>query len=212
MSSINEPEICVGIDFGTSNSCSGIYLNGNVKIVPNKIGERITPSVVLFKPIKDKDKNNNEIIKEEILVGEEALCEPIEEKKNFIYEIKRFIGLDYEDFEAIGFKEHLDYDIENIEGNPTVKIDLEGQIKYYSIEEISSFIIKKILQCTEDFIAEIIGKRLKIEKAVFTVPSQFTDKQKESIYLAAEKLGIKVERLINEPTAAALAYGLGKDL
>ena len=212
MSSINEPEICVGIDFGTSNSCSGIYLNGNVKIVPNKIGERITPSVVLFKPIKDKDKNNNEIIKEEILVGEEALCEPIEDKKNFIYEIKRFIGLDYEDFELIGFKEHLDYDIENIEGNPTVKIDLEGQIKYYSIEEISSFIIKKILQCTEDFIAEIIGKRLKIEKAVFTVPSQFTDKQKESIYLAAEKLGIKVERLINEPTAAALAYGLGKDL
>ena len=81
MSSINEPEICVGIDFGTSNSCSGIYLNGNVKIVPNKIGERITPSVVLFKPIKDKDKNNNEIIKEEILVGEEALCEPIEEKR-----------------------------------------------------------------------------------------------------------------------------------
>ena len=84
MSSINEREICVGIDFGTSNSCSGIYLNGNVKIVPNKIGERITPSVVLFKPIKDKDKNNNEIIKEEILVGEEALCEPIEDKKNFI--------------------------------------------------------------------------------------------------------------------------------
>ena len=56
MSSINEPEICVGIDFGTSNSCSGIYLNGNVKIVPNKIGERITPSVVLFKPIKIKIK------------------------------------------------------------------------------------------------------------------------------------------------------------
>ena len=81
MSKKIEPEIGVGIDFGTSNSRSGIYLNGNVKIVPNKLGERITPSVVLIKPFKDKDKNNNEIIKEEIFVGEEALCEPIGQKK-----------------------------------------------------------------------------------------------------------------------------------
>ena len=182
MSKKIEPEIGVGIDFGTSNSCSGVYINGNVKIVPNKIGERITPSVVLFKSSKDKDKNNNEVIKEEIFVGEEALCEPIGDKKNYIYEIKRFIGLDYEDFEESGFKKYLDYDIENIDGSPKVKIDLEGQNKYYSIEEISSFIIKKILQCTEDFIAEIGGKGLKIKNAVFTVPSQFTDKQKKKYF------------------------------
>ena len=212
MSKKIEPEIGVGIDFGTSNSCSGVYINGNVKIVPNKIGERITPSVVLFKSFKDKDKNNNEVIKEEIFVGEEALCEPIGDKKNYIYEIKRFIGLDYEDFEESGFKKYLDYDIENIDGSPKVKIDLEGQNKYYSIEEISSFIIKKILQCTEDFIAEIGGKGLKIKNAVFTVPSQFTDKQKKSILIAAQNVGIEIPRIINEPTAAALAYGLGKDL
>ena len=212
MSKKIEPEIGVGIDFGTSNSRSGIYLNGNVKIVPNKLGERITPSVVLIKPFKVKDKNNNEIIKKEIFVGEEALFEPIDDKKNYIYEIKRFIGLDYEDFEENEFKKYLDYDVEDIYCSPKVKIDLEGQNKYYSFEDISAFIIKKILQCTEDFIDEIVGKRLKIKKAVFTVPSQFTEKQRQSILLAASDAGIEFPRIINEPTAAALAYGLGKDL
>ena len=88
MLGLNEPEIGVGIDFGTSNSCSGVYINGTVKIVPNKIGERITPSIVLFKTNK-KMVNNKEIIKEEILVGEEALCEPIGNIRNYIYEIRR---------------------------------------------------------------------------------------------------------------------------
>ena len=212
MSKNIEQEIGVGIDFGTSNSCAGVYINGNVKIVPNRIGERITPSVVLFKSTKIKDKKNNEKIKEEIFVGEEALCEPIGDKKNYIYEIKRFIGLDYEDFEESGFKDFLDYDIENIDGIPKVKIDFEGKNKYYSIEEISYLIIKKMLQCVENFIAEIGGKNLKIKNVVFAVPSQFSEKQKLSILSIAKNLGIKNPRIINEPTAAALAYKLGEDL
>ena len=202
------PEIGVGIDFGASNSCSGVYINGSVKIVPNNIGEILTPSVVLFKSIKDlnKNKNKNEIIQEEILVGEEALYEPIGDKKNYIYEIKRLIGLNYQEFEKSGFKKYLDYEIENILGTPKIKIDIKGQDRYYSIEEISSFIIRKIVQSTEDFITEIFGKQLKINSVVFTVPSQFTAQQKKSILVSAEKAGIENPRLINEPIAAALAY------
>ena len=72
-----EPEISVGIDFGTSNSCSGVYINGVVKIVPNKIGERITPSIVLFKTNKKKDQINKKVLKEDVLVGEETLKKSI---------------------------------------------------------------------------------------------------------------------------------------
>ena len=81
----------IGIDIGTSNSCSGLFLNGKVKIIPNKMGERITPSVVLL-------QNN-----QKYYVGEEALCESVGSDKNFISEIKRFIGLSYDEFIELGF-------------------------------------------------------------------------------------------------------------
>ena len=210
---LDDNEVCVGIDFGTSNTCVGVYINGSVKIVPNRIGERITPSVVLFKENIKKDKNGNEIIKEDILVGEEALCESIGNIRNYIYEIKRFIGLDYEEFELSGFKNSLNYEVENIKGQPNIKITINREDKYYTIEDISGLIIKKIVQCTEDFIAETMKKKgLKIKKAFFTVPSQFTDQQKRSIQNAARIAGIEESRIINEPTAAALAYGIGRDL
>ena len=209
----SEPEIGVGIDFGTSNSSSGVYINGAVKIVPNKIGERITPSIILFKTNKKINQNNKEEIKEEIFVGEDALCEPIGNIRNYIYEIKRFIGLDYDELKESGFMESLNYEIVREGDIPKIKIESNGQYKYYAVEEISAFIIKKIIQSTEDFIAETLDRKgLKIKSAVFTVPSQFTDQQKQSILEAAKLAGIEVPRIINEPTAAALAYGIGKDL
>ena len=209
----SEPEIGVGIDFGTSNSSSGVYINGAVKIVPNKIGERITPSIILFKTNKKINQNNKEEIKEEIFVGEDALCEPIGNIRNYIYEIKRFIGLDYDELKESGFMESLNYEIVKEGDIPKIKIESNGQYKYYAVEEISAFIIKKIIQSTEDFIAETLDRKgLKIKSAVFTVPSQFTDHQKQSILEAAKLAGIEVPRIINEPTAAALAYGIGKDL
>ena len=209
----SEPEIGVGIDFGTSNSSSGVYINGAVKIVPNKIGERITPSIILFKKNKKRNQNNKEEIKEEIFVGEDALCEPIGNIRNYIYEIKRFIGLDYDELKESGFMESLNYEIVKEGDIPKIKIESNGQYKYYAVEEISAFIIKKIIQSTEDFIAETLDRKgLKIKSAVFTVPSQFTDHQKQSILEAAKLAGIEVPRIINEPTAAALAYGIGKDL
>ena len=201
-----DPEVCIGVDFGTSNSCCGVYINGSVKIAPNKIGERITPSVVLFER-KENEK------KDAIIVGEQTLCKNITNLKNYIYEIKRFMGLSYEEFEASGFKDSLNYEIGNKDGNPVIKIEYEGQIRDFTVEEISSFIIKNIIQNAEDFISQIHDRQgLKIKNAVFTIPTQFTEKQRNSILNAAKMAGIEVPRIIYEPTAAALAYGIGHDL
>ena len=194
-------EYYIGIDFGTSNSCIGIYMNGIVKIPPNRIGERITPSIVIF-------LNNKKIV-----VGEEALNERKENINNFIYEIKRFIGLNYEEFEEGEFKKYLNYEIENKEGLPKVKLNIDGEIEYKSAEEISALIIKKVLQSAEDFIAEEENQEgLTITKAVITVPAHFNENQKRAVRAAAKMAGIEIARIINEPTAAALAYGIGNDL
>ena len=191
----------IGIDFGTSNSCTGIYMNGIVKIAPNKIGERTTPSIVLF-----SSENNR-------LVGEEALNEKKDQLSNIVYEVKRFIGLNYEEFEEEGFKQNLNYEVENIDGMPKIKLNIKGKTEYKTAEEISSLIIRKAVQNAEDFIAEeenAIG--ISIKQAVITVPSHFNDKQKNAIKSAAKMAGIEVPRIINEPTAAAIAYGIGCDL
>ena len=200
-----EPEICIGIDFGTSNTCCGIYINGAVKIAPNKIGERITPSVLLF------NKNDNDS-KDELLVGEKTVSKNITDLKNYIYEIKRFIGLSYEDIEKSEFKHSLNYNIENNNGVPVIKIEFEGQLREFTVEELSSYIISNVVQNAKDFIMQTLNKEVKIKNAIFTIPTQFKQKQKESILEAAKIAGIEVPRLIFEPTAAALAYGIGHDL
>ena len=190
----------IGIDFGTSNSCAGIYMNGTVKVAPNKIGERKTPSIVLF-------------TNKERLVGEEAINQNTEDINNIIYEVKRFIGLNYQEFEEDGFKKYLNYDIENIDGIPKVKLIINGKIEFKTAEEISSLIIKKVVQNAEDFIAESEQvEGLKITKAIITVPAHFNENQKNAVRSAARMAGIEIPRIINEPTAAALAYGIGHDL
>ena len=190
----------IGVDFGTSNSCAGIYMNGTVKVAPNKIGERTTPSIILF---SNKEK----------LVGEEAVNQKADESNNLIYEVKRFIGLTYEEFEEDGFKKYLNYDIENIDGFPKVKLMINGKVEYKSAEEISSLVIKKVVQNAEDFIAETEQiEGLKITKAIITVPAHFNKNQKNAVRAAAKMAGIEIPRIINEPTAAALAFGVGHDL
>ena len=196
-----DKEYNVGIDFGTSNSCAGIYMNGTVRVAPNKIGERTTPSIVLFSNNKER------------LVGEEALNQRTEDINNVIYEVKRFIGLTYEEFEEDGFQKYLNYDIENIDGIPKVKLMINGKVEYKSAEEISSLVIKKVVQNAEDFIAETQQiEGLKITKAIITVPAHFNENQKNAVRGAAKMAGIEIPRIINEPTAAALAYGIGHDL
>ena len=186
----------LGIDFGTSNSCVSIYINSQVTIVPNSIGEKTTPSIVSF-----SDK---------IYVGEETLDQKIE-GNNLISEVKRFIGLDYDEFIKTDFAKKLNYDVINQNGKPLIKVMLKGEKKYYSPEEISCYIIKKMVRNAEEFINDIeIG--IKIKKAVITIPVNFNKRQRDAIKLIAEKAGLDVVRCIKEPTAAALAYGLGNDL
>ena len=195
-----DKEYNIGIDFGTSNSCVGIYMNGTVRVAPNKIGERTTPSIVLF---SDKAR----------FVGEEALNQRADNINNIIYEVKRFIGLTYEEFEEDGFRQYLNYEIVNKDGIPKVKLIINGKVEYKSAEEISSLVIKKAVQNAEDFIAETEQiEGLKITKAILTVPAHFNENQKNSIRTAAKMAGIEIPRIINEPTAAALAYGVGHDL
>ena len=191
----------LGIDFGTSNLCAGIYMNGILKIVPNKIGERITPSVLLF------EDNGSP------LVGEEVINKNPDNTNDLIYEIKRFIGLNYKEFEEGDFKKFLNYDVKNIDGIPKIKINnIKGKEEYKSAEEISSYILKKIITSAEDFYDNETGEGIKIRSAVITVPAHFNKYQKNAMRLAALKAGIETTRIINEPTAAALAYGIGKDL
>ena len=194
---MEEKEYYIGIDYGTSNSCIGIYMNSTVVIAPNKIGERTTPSLVAF--------SNNDIF-----VGEETLNQKME-GNNLIYEVKRFIGLDYDEFTERDFSKSLNYDVINQDGKPKIKVINKGKEQYYSAEEISAFILKKIVRSAEDFISEM-GQGIKINKAVITVPVHFTEKQKEAINAAARLADIEIKRIINEPTAAALAYGLGEDI
>ena len=191
----------IGIDYGTSNSCVGIYMNGTVQIAPNRIGERTTPSIVCF-----TDDN-----KDKALVGEETLSQKIDNYKNTIYEVKRFIGLSYEEFIEEEFDKNLNYEVINQDGIPKIKVNVNGNDIYYSAEKISSYIIKKMVQCAEDFIAET-EPGIKITKAIITVPAHFRDDQKDAVKNAAKLAGIDVPRIINEPTAAALAYGVGHNL
>ena len=186
----------IGIDYGTSNSCVGIYMNSVVQIAPNRIGERTTPSLVSF--IDDK-----------IFVGEETLNQKIE-GSNLIYEVKRFIGLDYEEFIKNDFSKNLNYDIINQDGKPLIKVFFKGKEEFYSPEEISAFIIKKIVSNAEDFIDDK-ESGVKITKAVLTVPVNFKKKQKDALNAAARLADLEIIRIINEPTAAALAYGLCKE-
>ena len=188
----------IGIDYGTSNSCVGIFMNGTVQIAPNAIGERITPSIVCF---DGKD----------VLVGEDTLKQKIDNFKNTIYEVKRFIGLNYKDFIECEFDKFLNYEVINQDGIPKIKVNINGEDKFYSAIEISSFIIKKMVQCAENFIAKK-ETGIKITKAIITVPAHFRDDQQDAVKLAAKMAGIEVPRIIKEPTAAALAYGLGYNL
>ena len=194
-----QKEYHIGIDYGTSNSCVGIFINGTVQIPPNRLGERTTPSVVYF------------TADNKVLVGEDTISQKIDDYKNTIYEVKRFIGLTYEEFLEKDFAKNLNYDVVNIDNIPKIKVNINGTDYFYSAIEISSFIIKKMVQNAEDFINEI-HQGVKITKAVLTVPAHFHDHQISAVRTAANLAGIQVARIIKEPTAAALAYGLGHNL
>ncbi len=177
----------IGIDLGTTNSCVAIMENGQPKVLHNAEGGRTTPSVVAF-------KDNGEII-----VGESAKRQSITNPERTVYSVKRLIGRNYS--EITEEKKILPYKV--LKGKSegvVIKID----DKKYTTQEISAMILKEMKKTAEDYLGE------KVEDAVITVPAYFNDSQRQATKDAGKIAGLNVLRIINEPTAAALAYGLDK--
>lgn len=180
----------IGIDVGTTNSVVAIIEGGKPIVIENKEGSRTTPSMVAFTK------------KGERLVGLLAKRQAVTNPKNTVYSVKRFIGRRFTDPEVQHIKKILSYDI--AEGEHTdVKIRIQD--KLYSPQEISAMVLQKLKQAAEDHVGE------EIKDAVLTVPAYFNDNQREATKAAGRIAGLNVLRIINEPTAAALAYGLDKE-
>lgn len=181
----------IGIDLGTTYSCVGIFKNGGVEIIPNEQGNRITPSIVAFTD-------------DERLVGEAAKNQGAINPKRTVYSVKRLIGRKYNDKEVQQDKKLLPYDIVNKDGKPYIEVEVKGEKKVFSPEEISAFILMKMKSIAEEYLGQ------DIKNAVITVPAYFNDSQRQSTKDAGMIAGLNVLRIINEPTAAAIAYGLDK--
>ncbi len=184
----------IGIDLGTTNSCVGIMEGGDPKVIANPEGSRTTPSIVAF-----TDKG-------ERLVGQLAKRQSVTNPKRTLYSLKRLIGRKYESNAVIKMKNVSPFEIvKAANGDAWVKI--EG--KEYSPQEISAMILQKMKETAEEYLGE------KVTDAVITVPAYFNDSQRQATKDAGKIAGLNVLRIINEPTAAALAYGIdkkGKDM
>ena len=179
----------IGIDLGTTNSCVSIMEGGEPKVIPNAEGTRTTPSMVAF---------NDE---GERLVGQVAKRQAVTNPLRTIYSIKRLVGQQYKSAEAKHTKKMVSYEV--VKGNQNlayVKVD----DKNYSPQEISASILQKMKQTAEEYLGE------SVKEAVITVPAYFSDAQRQATKDAGKIAGLKVLRIINEPTAAAMAYGLDK--
>ena len=176
----------IGIDLGTTNSCVSVMQGTQPTVIENSEGNRTTPSMVAFTKTSER------------LVGQAAKRQAVTNPKNTIFSIKRFMGRKYD--EVPNEKKLASYDVVNEGGDAKVKI---GD-KSYSPQEISAMILQKMKQTAEDFLGE------KVTEAVITVPAYFNDAQRQATKDAGRIAGLDVKRIINEPTAAALAYGLDK--
>ena len=196
---MDDEELAIGIDLGTTFSCVAVVRNERVEIIPNEMGENLTPSVVSF------TENG-------ILVGEQTSNQFILNPKKTIYSIKRLMGRNYNDKEVLDdINSHFwTFDVveQKSSKRPMIKILKEDRkIDYYFPEQISKFILEKLVQSARSYL-----DNKPIRKAVITVPAYFDNAQREATKLAATQAGLEVLRIINEPTAASLAYGLDKKL
>ena len=181
----------IGIDLGTTYSCVGVYKNGRVEIIANDQGNRITPSYVAF---TDKER----------LIGDAAKNQATSNPTRTVYDVKRLIGREFKDSTVQKDMKLVSYGIVSKDGKPYVSVEVDGKKKVFSPEEISAMILTKMKQTAEAF----LGKDIK--NAVVTVPAYFNDAQRQATKDAGVIAGLNVARIINEPTAAAIAYGLDK--
>ena len=177
----------IGIDLGTTNSCVAVMEGNEPTVIANSEGDRTTPSVVAF---KGADR----------LVGKPAKNQMVTNPENTIYSIKRFMGRKYH--EVTEETKMVPYKVTSASGDE-IKIDVDG--KLYSPQEISAIVLQKMKKTAEDFLGE------EVTEAVITVPAYFNDAQRQATKDAGRIAGLEVKRIVNEPTAAALAYGFGKD-
>jgi len=177
----------IGIDLGTTNSCVAVMEGNEPVVIPNDEGSRTTPSVVAF--LKNGERK----------VGAPAKRQAITNPQNTIMSVKRFMGRRYD--EVTEEIKHWSYKVVRGENN-TVRIDIDGRL--YTPQEISAMILQKMKKTAEDYLGQ------PVTEAVITVPAYFNDAQRQATKEAGEIAGLNVRRIINEPTAAALAYGLDK--
>lgn len=183
----------IGIDLGTTYSCVGIYRNGSVEVIANDQGNRTTPSWVAFTDDGQK------------LVGDAAKNQASSNTANTVFDIKRLIGHKYSDPKTQEDIRTLPYKVvEGRNGNCAVVVEYKGEKKTFSPEEISAMILTNQKEIAESYLGE------KVTDAVITVPAYFNDAQRQSTKDAGVIAGLNVLRIINEPTAASIAYGIDK--
>ncbi|KAH3901510.1 Heat shock protein SSB [Saccharomycodes ludwigii] len=179
----------IGIDLGTTYSCVATY-ESSVEIIANEQGNRVTPSYVAFTP-------------EERLIGDAAKNQAALNPRNTVFDAKRLIGRRFDDESVQKDIKTWPFKVIDVDGNPMIEVEYLGETKTFSPQEISSMVLNKMKEIAE----AKIGK--KVEKAVITVPAYFNDAQRQATKDAGAISGLNVLRIINEPTAAAIAYGLG---
>lgn len=181
----------IGVDLGTTYSCVGVFRNGQVDIIANDQGNRITPSYVAW---SEKDR----------LVGDAAKNQATINPQNTVFDVKRLIGRDFKDKTVQADKKLFPFDVINKKGKPYVQVTVNGEKKQFAPEEVSAMILQKMRATAESYLDK------QISHAVITVPAYFNDAQRQATKDAGTISGLNVERIINEPTAAAIAYGLEK--
>lgn len=181
----------VGIDLGTTYSCVGVFQHGKVEIIANDQGNRTTPSYVAF---TDTER----------LIGDAAKNQVAMNPTNTVFDAKRLIGRKNDDPTVTADKKHWPFEVVEEAGRPKVKVEYKGEMKTFFAEEISSMVLTKMKETAESY----LGKT--VTDAVVTVPAYFNDSQRQATKDAGTISGLNVLRIINEPTAAAIAYGLDK--
>eukprot|EP01102_Stenamoeba_stenopodia_P000768 TRINITY_DN1071_c0_g1_i1.p1 TRINITY_DN1071_c0_g1~~TRINITY_DN1071_c0_g1_i1.p1 ORF type:complete len:657 (+),score=245.77 TRINITY_DN1071_c0_g1_i1:166-2136(+) len=182
----------IGIDLGTTYSCVGIYKKGRVEIIPNEQGNRITPSWVAF---TDTER----------LIGEAAKNQAPLNPENSLFDVKRIIGRTWDDAEVQRDLKIFPFKLVKKDNKPYVEVSYKGEKKTYAPEEISAMVLTKMKEIAEAYLGQ------KVPSAVITVPAYFSDAQRQATKDAGQIAGLNVLRIINEPTAAAIAYGLNEN-
>jgi heat shock protein 1/8 len=181
----------VGIDLGTTYSCVGVFQHGKVEIIANDQGNRTTPSYVAF---NDSER----------LIGDAAKNQVAMNPTNTVFDAKRLIGRKFEDSTVQGDMKHWPFQVISEGGKPKIQIEFKGETKNFFPEEVSSMVLVKMRETAEAYLGT------KVTDAVVTVPAYFNDSQRQATKDAGTIAGLNVLRIINEPTAAAIAYGLDK--